>query len=211
VPQDLCPEEIRVLGALAEKDLATPEYYPLSLNALENACNQKSNREPVVAYDDDTVRTVLESLQRRGLAARVSEAGSRVEKFRHRLPEAFNFTRGETALLAVLMLRGPQTAAELRERTGRMYPFDSVEAVTHALDRLAAREPEPLTRLLPRQPGSREPRWAHLFSGEAAVPIEAPAAESAQARPDRLSRLEEEVAALRAELDDLRRRLEPLL
>ena len=106
--------EIRVLGALLEKDLATPEYYPLSLNALVNACNQKSNREPVVSYDDETVRAALESLRARGLAALVHEAGSRVEKYRHRLGEQYNFTRGELAISGVLMLRGPQTAAELR-------------------------------------------------------------------------------------------------
>jgi uncharacterized protein YceH (UPF0502 family) len=202
----MCAEELRVLGALVEKDLTTPEYYPLSLNALVNACNQKSNREPVVSYDDETVGSALESLRARGLAALVHEAGSRVEKYRHRLGEQYNFTRGELALSGVLMLRGPQTAAELRERTLRMYTFEDLEVTTHALEKLAARD---LARLLPRQPGQKEQRWAHLFGGE---PDLAPAAEephsTAPSLVQRIESLELQVAELREQLAAFRRQFE---
>ncbi|MGC4056118.1 MAG: YceH family protein [Paludibaculum sp.] len=167
---DLDLVEARVLGCLAEKDMATPEYYPLSLNALTNACNQKSNREPVVSYDEVTVREGLCSLRDRGLATFVSEAGSRVEKFRHRLNERFNFTRGELAVLTVLLLRGAQTPGELRQRTDRMHSFEDLDALNHTLEKLAARDPDPIVRQLDRVPGMKESRWAHLLSGEPALP-----------------------------------------
>ncbi|WP_394766598.1 YceH family protein [uncultured Paludibaculum sp.] len=201
---DLDLVEARVLGCLAEKDMATPEYYPLSLNALTNACNQKTNRDPVVSFDEVTVREALSSLRDRGLATFVSEAGSRVEKFRHRLNERFNFTRGEMSVLTVLLLRGPQTPGELRQRTDRMHAFDDLDALTHTLERLAARDPEPIVRQLERVPGMKEARWAHLLSGEPAMPA-APYAETAVVHgsplQERVERLEEELRNLREEFD----------
>jgi uncharacterized protein YceH (UPF0502 family) len=200
--------EIRVLGALIEKDMATPEYYPLSLNALVNACNQKSNRNPVVAYSEDDVRAGLEVLRDRGWVSYVSETGSRVEKYRHRLGEAFNLTRGELALLAALLLRGPQTLAELRERCARLHEFDSGDAAAHAMAKLAEREPEPLARLLARQPGTKEPRWMHLLGGEPAEDAAAAPAPAASSLADRVEALEAEVRELRAELAAFRRQFE---
>lgn len=210
----LSPVEARVLGALIEKDLATPEYYPLSLNALTNACNQKTNREPVTSYDDATVRDALTGLRELRLAVFVSEAGSRVEKYRHRLSETFNFTRGELALLAVMLLRGPQTLGELKDRTHRMYGgFQDLEAVENALRKLAAREPDPLVKQLPRAAGTKEPRWAHLLAGEPEMPAVVEAGGTGMLGPserERISQLEEEVAALRAEMNDLRGYVERL-
>jgi hypothetical protein len=204
--------EARVLGALIEKDLATPEYYPLSLNALTNACNQKTNREPVTDYDDAAVAAAIGRLRDKRLAAAVSSAGSRVEKYAQRLADNFNFSSRELALLSVLLLRGPQTPGELRERAGRMHAFDDLEAVESTLNRLMEREPAPLVKRLPRAPGTKEDRFAHLFSGDvvAARPQLAPAS------PDRFTRLEVEIADLRRELAQLqgeftafRRQFEP--
>ncbi len=144
--------EARVLGALVEKEITTPEYYPLSLNALMNACNQKSNREPVMTLDEDAVRSAIRSLNDLGLSRFASSADSRVGKYEHRLNETFNFHRHEIAILCVLMLRGPQTPGELRTRTERMYAFEDLESVHNALNLLAKREP-PLVQVLPRQPG----------------------------------------------------------
>ncbi|MGJ5815345.1 YceH family protein [Paludibaculum fermentans] len=203
---DLDLVEARVLGCLAEKDLATPEYYPLSLNALTNACNQKSNREPVVSYDEVTVREGLCSLRDRGLTTFVSEAGSRVEKFRHRLNERFNFTRGELSVLTVLLLRGPQTPGELRQRTDRMHAFEDLDALTHTLEKLAARNPEPVVRQLDRVPGMKESRWAHLLSGEPVLPA-MQAIEYVTAQPHG-SPLQERVDQLEAELKSLREEFE---
>lgn len=197
----LHPVETRVLGALIEKDLATPDYYPLSLNALTNACNQKTNREPVTAYEDADVRASLESLRELRLVAFVTEAGSRVEKYRHRMSELYNLSGGELAILAVLFLRGPQTMAELRERTGRLHAFTDNDAVQHALNKLAAREPDPFVRLLPKVPGTKEPRWAHLFSGEPQMPDTAVAPAAASPLAERVAALEEELRQLRAEFD----------
>jgi len=212
VPLDLDPIEARVLGCLAEKDMATPEYYPLSLNALTNACNQKSNREPVVSYDDATVREGLNSLRERGLSVFISEAGSRVEKYRHRLSERFNFTRGEMALMTVLLLRGPQTPGELRQRTERLYAFADLETLEHALAKLAAREADPLAVQLPRVPGMKESRWAHLLSGEPEFTnTEAPFVVHSSGLQDRVAQLESEVAGLREELRRLKETLGPLL
>lgn len=209
---DLDPIEARVLGCLAEKDMATPEYYPLSLNALTNACNQKSNRDPAVSYDDATVRQGLNLLRERGLSTFISEAGSRVEKYRHRLSERFNFTRGEMALMTVLLLRGPQTPGELRLRTERLYPFADLETLEHALAKLAARDPDPMVVQLPRVPGMKENRWAHLLSGEPQFSgTEGPAVVHAPGLQDRVTQLETEVADLREELRQLKDTLAPLL
>src|SRR5499425_2292741 len=146
--------EIRVLGSLVEKDITTPDYYPLSLNALVNACNQKNNRDPVMNLDDEAVRTALASLQEKRLAGPASGADSRVTKYEHRLQEVFNFDRKEIAIVCVLLLRGAQTPGELRGRTDRMYHFEALEDVVSTLDRLAHREP-PLSAVLPRQPGTK--------------------------------------------------------
>jgi len=194
--------EARVLGALIEKDLTTPEYYPLSLNALTNACNQKTNREPVTNHDDATVAAAIERLRSKRMAAAVTGAGSRVEKYAHRLADNFNFSARELALLSLLLLRGPQTPGELRQRSDRMHAFDDLEAVEATLNRLIERQPDPLVTRLPRAPGTKEVRYAHLFSGDVAAAESAPAP---AAPPDRVASLAAEVAALREELAQLRR------
>src|SRR5229473_3601262 len=158
--------ECRVLGSLIEKEITTPEYYPLSLNALVNACNQKSNRDPVMNLDEGAVRQALHSLDGQSLVRYVSAADSRVTKYEHRLQEAFNFYRHEIAILCVLLLRGPQTPGELRTRAERMHPFDDLNAVQSSLQHLMKREP-PLVKVLPRQPGTKESRYVHLLSGDA--------------------------------------------
>lgn len=200
----LPPVEARVLGALIEKDLATPDYYPLSLNALTNACNQKTNRDPVTAYEDADVRAALETLRELRFVAFVTEAGSRVEKYRHRMSELYNLSRGELAILAVLLLRGPQTVAELRDRTHRLHAFADHDAAQHALNKLAAREPDPFAVLMPRAPGAKEPRWAHLFSGEPVMPEPAQAAAAASPLQERITALEEELRRLREDFESFK-------
>ncbi len=206
--------EVRVLGSLIEKDITTPDYYPLSLNALVNACNQKNNRDPVMTLDEGQVRDALASLQEKRLAGPASGADSRVTKFEHRLQEVFNFDRREIAVLCVLLLRGPQTPGELRGRTERMYSFDALDDVVATLDRLAQREP-PLARVLPRQPGTKESRYMHLFAGEPAMEAATSSSFAASSSlssshspaTDRIARLEEEVARLRQEVADVRAQL----
>jgi uncharacterized protein YceH (UPF0502 family) len=196
--------EVRVLGAMMEKEATTPDYYPMSLNALINACNQKSNREPVMNLDESAVREALESLSGKGLAGAMSSAESRVTKYAHRLQETFNFDRRETALLCVLFLRGPQTPGELRGRTERIYRFDGLEAVESALHRLIDREP-PLVKKLPRVPGTKESRYAHLLAGEVEAGVElSPASAAAGCETERIARLESEVTALQNEIADLK-------
>lgn len=203
--------EVRVLGALLEKETTTPEYYPLSLNALVNACNQKSNREPVMALDEDTVRTALYNLKNKGLASTASGTDSRVAKYEHRMAEVFNVTRGENAVICVLLLRGPQTPGELRGRTERMFRFEELSDVQSVLQKLMQREP-PLVKVLPRQPGTKEARYAHLLAGDVESfesPIEgATASVSAGADDERISRLEREVEQLRGELRELAQQVE---
>ena len=203
--------EVRVLGALLEKEITTPDYYPLSLNALINACNQKSNREPVMTLDESAVRQALDSLDEKRLAGQTSTADSRVPKYAHRLQEAFNFDRRETAVLCVLLLRGPQTPGELRGRSERMYKFDDLGVVESALHRLMEREP-PLVKKLARQPGTKESRYAHLLAGELEewnTPEEThPVAMSGIQDEERTTRLEMEVQNLRKEIADLRQQLE---
>jgi uncharacterized protein YceH (UPF0502 family) len=205
----LHPVEVRVLGALLEKEITTPEYYPLTLNALVNACNQKSSREPVVNFDEATVQQALALLRNKGLAVKVSGAGHRVEKYGHLLGEKLNLGRRESAVLCVLMLRGPQTVGELRGRTERMYEFGEMEEVERCLEALATREPEPLVAPLPRG------RWGHVLGG----------APSSEAEPDapvpqgtrsglesvleaRVEALEREVAELKQTLESFRRQFE---
>ncbi len=208
--------ETRALGALIEKDITTPDYYPLSLNALVNACNQKNNRDPVMTLDESTVRDALASLQEKRLAGPASGADSRVTKFEHRLQEVFNFDRREIAIVCVLLLRGPQTPGELRSRTDRMYHFEALDDVISTLDRLAHRDP-PLSAILPRQPGTKESRYMHLFSGEpptsdagenvSVARAPSPAAAAANSTADRLAMLEEEVSRLRHELSEVQQQL----
>jgi uncharacterized protein YceH (UPF0502 family) len=204
--------ETRVLGSLIEKDITTPDYYPLSLNALINACNQKNNREPVMTLAEETVRAALATLQEKRLAGPASGADSRVTKYEHRLQEVFNFDRREIAVVCVLLLRGPQTPGELRGRTERMYHFEALDDVVSTLDRLAQREP-PLARVLPRQPGTKESRYTHLFAGEPSIadlPVSTVSdfsTPSASSAIDRLAHLEEEVADLRRELSDVQQQL----
>jgi len=201
----LHPVEVRVLGALLEKDIATPEYYPLTLNALQNACNQKSSREPVVNYDEDTVAQALELLQNKGLVMRISGSGHRVEKFAHRLGEKLNLGRRELALLCVLMLRGPQTVGELRGRTERMHDFADMDEVERVLESLAAQEPDPLVARAARG------RWMHLFSGAqeiAAEPEPAAATAPRSHLEDRIAALEHEVAMLKEQFEKFRHQFE---
>jgi uncharacterized protein YceH (UPF0502 family) len=200
--------EVRVLGALIEKDITTPDYYPLSLNALVNACNQKNNRDPVMALDEDAVRAALESLQRQRLAGPASGADGRVTKYEHRLQEVFNFDRRETAILCVLLLRGAQTPGELRGRAERMYRFEELEDVLATIEKLSQREP-PLVAVLPRQPGTKESRYMHLFSGGAppAEIADVRASTRSSAGDDRVGLLENEVAELRKEVAEMREQL----
>jgi uncharacterized protein YceH (UPF0502 family) len=209
--------ETRVLGSLIEKDITTPDYYPLSLNALVNACNQKNNRDPVMTLEEETVRHALNTLQEKRLAGPASGADSRVTKFEHRLQEVFNFDRREIAVVCVLLLRGPQTPGELRSRTERMYHFEALDDIISTLDRLAQREPS-LARVLPRQPGMKESRYTHLFSGEPTVSdvtgtesvasrASSPANAGTTSVIDRLASLEEEVAHLRQQLAEVQQQL----
>ncbi len=203
--------EARVLGALMEKEIATPEYYPLSLNALVNACNQKSNRDPVVDYDDATVEQALESLRTKGLSTRISGRDVRVPKYAHRLAEVLNLGRREAAVLCVLLLRGPQTVGELRGRTERLYTFDDLEGVEAALTRLAELQPEALVKKLPRQTGYKEGRYAHLLCGEVETAEGAAATEPAERGPslaDRVAALETGLAELKRQFEELRRQFD---
>lgn len=219
----LTAAQARVLGALVEKEVTTPDYYPLSLNALMNACNQRSNREPVTDLDEETVRQALHALQDLRLAGPAHGADSRVTKYEHWLGEKFNFSRAETALLCVLLLRGPQTPGELRGRTERMHGFTEISDVLGGLQKLMERD---LVAVLARQPGSREARYAHLLSGPVANQAEAGSAASADRfqnretwgtqqplsvdQEDRVGRLEATVAELRNEVAELRKKIEDL-
>jgi uncharacterized protein YceH (UPF0502 family) len=198
--------ELRVLGALMEKEATTPDYYPMSLNALVNACNQKSNREPVVSYDDDAVEVALQGLRAKGLSSRIS-GESRVPKHEQRFVEKFNLGRREAAVICVLMLRGPQTVGELRGRTERMFTFDDLEGVESTLQRLAEMG---FVKKLPRQTGFKEQRWAHLLAGDVEVVEEAaPApAERGPSDRERIAALEHEVDALRRAFEEFRRNFE---
>ncbi len=191
-----------------EKEITTPDYYPLSLNALMTACNQKSNRDPVMELNEDAVRDALDGLESQGLAGRARGADSRVTKYEHRLAEVFNFDRRESAILCVLLLRGAQTPGELRGRTERMYRFEELAAVESAVNRLIERGP-PLVKKLSRQPGTKESRYMQLLCGEVEA-AEAAAPQPAAASTgddDRLARLESEVANLQTEVAELKRQL----
>jgi uncharacterized protein YceH (UPF0502 family) len=215
-PIVLSAAQARVLGALVEKEVTTPDYYPLSMNALVNACIQRSNREPVMDLDEEAVRQALHGLEDLRLAGRARGADGRVTKYEHWLGEAFNFNRAETALLCVLLLRGPQTPGELRGRTERLHRFDEVGEVLAGLQKLMEREPA-LAAVLPRQPGTKESRYAHLLSG--AVEAVVAAEETPFARRDagqgagddeRIARLETAVAELKREMAALRQKIDDL-
>ena len=224
MPYSLTEIEARILGALIEKEITTPEYYPLSLNALVNACNQKSNRAPEMHLDDDAVLQALRTLEQKGLAGKGDNMDGRVKKYEHRLADAFNFTRPETAVLCELLLRGPQTPGELRSRAERMHHFDDLDAVNSTLRHLIERDP-PLAKLLPRQPGTKEARYTHLLSGDVtaaaesesaptpsiksviAFPSEVASPAPASVAVDRIAGLEQKVSALEQEISDLKQQL----
>jgi uncharacterized protein len=219
---NLTPTEARVLGSLIEKELTTPEYYPLSLNALVNACNQKSNRDPHLTLDESAVEQALRSLEKQGFAGRADSDG-RVTKYEHRLQEAFNFDRRDIAILCELLLRGPQTPGELRGRASRMHAFEDIAQVQSALQRLAQRDPS-LVAQLSREPGTKESRYAQLMTGPVAHSAAAspashshagPAASSAAPPPapretesstlrDEIAALKSEIVSLKSDLADLR-------
>ena len=207
MPQQITPIEARILGSLVEKQLTTPEYYPLTLNALVNACNQKNNREPVMSLDETTVSNALEHLRDRNLVYVYYGSTSRVPKYKHMLPTYYELEPAEVAVMAVLLLRGPQTLGELRERTARMHEFSGLDEVQQTLNALTTRE-DPLITRLERLPGQKDARFAHLLSGDidiealaAAHPTRAASAESAS---DRITNLESEVAALRTDVESLK-------
>ena len=219
----LTPIEARVLGALIEKEITTPEYYPLSLNALTNACNQKSNRDPVMQLEEHEIRKALNHLESQSLVRSIAE--SRATKFEHRLQDAFNFYRPEVAIVCELLLRGPQTPGELRTRASRMHPFEDLESVHSALQRLSKREP-PLLMVLPRQSGMKEARYAHLMGDRTLASGALPEVRQEPSHPtgakgesekqhdiaslaDELEQLRAEVADLRAELTTFRKQFEP--
>lgn len=203
--------EVRVLGSLVEKELTTPEYYPLSLNSLTNACNQKSNRDPAMALTEEDVVRALDSLRFKQLAV-LSAEGGRVPKYRHLLAEKLGLMPAEQAILCELLVRGPQTGGELRTRCERMHPFGDLAAIEEVLRELMVRE-TPLITLLPRQPGRKEGRYAQLFSGvpecgeESSEARPEPARQRVAAENERIAILEEEVAALRSEVADLQQQM----
>jgi uncharacterized protein YceH (UPF0502 family) len=209
-PITLTSAQARVLGALVEKEVTTPDYYPLSLNALINACNQRSNREPVMNLDEDDVRQALHGLEDKRLAGRARSADGRVAKYEHWLGEAFNFSRAETALLCVLLLRGPQTPGELRGRTERLHSFEEIADVLAGLQKLMDREPA-LAAVLPRQAGMKEARFAHLLSG----PVESLQIASAETASGQASRaddgsVQQRFESLEASVDELRQQMAAL-
>ena len=208
LPQDLGIAEVRVLGALIEKELTTPDHYPLSMNALVNACNQTSNRDPVTTFDEPTVSGAVTVLRRLGLVRSFQGSGERVPKYQHLLEETEELSRAERAVLAVLLLRGPQTSAEIRTRSARMVGDDDAHAVDAALESLMGRAPAPAVARLPRRPGQKEARYAHLLAGEVAYEKEEAPADVQPAAGDRVTALEQEVRELRNEVTDLRAQLE---
>ena len=204
----LTPEEVRVIGSLIEKELTTPEYYPLTLNSLVNACNQKSNREPVVNYSDTTVDETLDSLREKALVRRVTGSDMRVPKYKQNFTEEFSFSPEQTAVMCVLMLRGAQTPGEIKNRTGRLFNFENLSRVEDVLKNLMQRE-KPLVVKLPKQPGTKESRYTHLLSGEPAIDSAAAFEEETSAiDKERIDKLEEEVGNLKTEIAALKDKFE---
>lgn len=200
--------EIRVLGALIEKELTIPEYYPLTLNSLTTACNQKSNRDPVMTLSDRDVESAIENLRSNQLMWRRSIAGSRVPKYEHNVYALWHLDQQQTAVLCVLMLRGPQTVGEIRGRTGRMYEFSDLEEVDATVENLMNHEKGPFVVELPRQPGRKENRFMHLLAGEPSIETVSddrePAPIVVNTGNDRIAVLEEQVAQIRSEFDELK-------
>jgi uncharacterized protein YceH (UPF0502 family) len=192
--------ETRVLGALVEKQISTPEYYPLTINSLTLACNQKNNRHPVTAYSENEVGQAVETLREKNLVYVFYGSTSRVPKYKHVMPEVLHTNAAETALMCVLMLRGPQTPGELRGNAARLYEFTGLDEVEQTLSGLISHEPDQLVARLPRQTGQKEVRFGHLLSGE--IPVEVPAE---PARPSARQTLEQKVDALASEVETLRR------
>lgn len=214
MPMILNETEARVLAALAEKQMTTPEYYPLTLNALVQACNQKTNREPVVSYTEEIVSRAIDSLREKNLVYIFHGSSSRVLKYKHMLPEVFELNFAETAIACVLMLRGAQTLGELRERASRMYEFSGLSEVEEVLHNLTVKEPQNLVVKLPRQPGQKEVRFAHLFAGEPDLatfevsPSKAPSSERIAQLEEKIETLVSEVAELRQMFEDFRKQFE---
>ena len=207
LPNNLEPVEVRVIGSLIEKELSTPDNYPLSLNALTSACNQSSNRDPVMALEEGTVMQAIDTLRRQGLVRSIQAIGSRVPKYQHLLAEAAEFTRAELAVLCVLALRGPQTQAEVRTRAARLMPGDDSSGIDAALEALISREPQPVVARLPRRPGQKEPRYAHLLAGDVAEASDDTPVAQPVTSTDRLAALEDLANELRDEVADLRAQL----
>ncbi len=212
----LNPTEERILGCLIEKEMATPEYYPLTLNALVNACNQKSNRCPAMALDADTVENALLELRMtHQLAIEVTSTGSRAPKYKHNFSHHWQFSPAKMAIVCELLVRGPQTPGDLRAHASRLHPLADAREVEEILQGLASREDGPFVVHLPREPGKRERRWAHLFGGEIQLeekqPELIPTAENQTPSTDRLQELENEIAELRQELIDLKAQFDALM
>lgn len=207
LPHDLEPVAIRVLGSLIEKELSTPDHYPLSLNALTSACNQSSNRDPVMSLDESTVSQSIDGLRRQGLVRSIQAIGSRVPKYQHLLAEAGELTQTELAVVCVLALRGPQTLAEVRSRAARLVLGEDPGGIDVALEALIAREPEPVVTRLPRRPGQKEVRYAHRLAGEVAYTGDDIPPVTTGGSMDRIAALEELTQELRNEVADLRAQL----
>lgn len=208
--EGLSDVDVRVLGSLIEKAMTTPEYYPLSLNALVSACNQQSNRDPVVRYDEETVNRSIDTLRRQALVRGIKRADSRVTKYSHLADEALSLDPAEAAVMCVLLLRGPQTLAEVKTRSARMVPSSDAETLERALEGLAARQPTALVTRLTRQPGQKEARYAHTLSGDVIVEtVDAPVVRG-PSDGERIAALEEATLELRQALADLRAELESL-
>jgi hypothetical protein len=207
LPHDLDAVAVRVLGSLIEKELSTPDHYPLSLNALTSACNQVSNRDPVMSLDEATVSQAIDGLRRQGLVRSIQPVGSRVPKYQHLMEEQAELTRAEVAVLGVLALRGPQTLAEVRTRAARLVPGDDPGSINAALEALMAREPEPVVTQLPRRAGQKELRYAHRLAGEAQYTVEDSPGLVPAGNTDRITVLEELTRELRNEVADLRAQL----
>jgi uncharacterized protein YceH (UPF0502 family) len=208
---ELNETEVRVLGSLVEKQVTTPEYYPLTLNALMLACNQKNNRSPITSYDETTVAQALETLREKNFAYVFYGSTSRVPKYKHVLPEVLHLTQPELALMCVLLLRGPQTTGELATRAFRLHEFAGLEEVESTLNSLISREPDPLVTRLPRQQGQKEARFAHLLAGAVIVDPEHEAVAPARGRGrdnDRVAALEADVETLKAEVGMLKTQFE---
>lgn len=211
MPTLLNDVEARVLGSLVEKQVTTPEYYPLTLNSLTLACNQKNNRNPISSYDESTVMQALESLREKNLAYVFYGSNSRVPKYKHVMPEVMHLNPQELALMCVLLLRGAQTLGELKDRSARLYEFSNLEEVDQTLNGLSAKEPDPLVTRLPRQAGQKEARFAHLLCGEVKIETletEAPRRTSRVSESERVSRLEQQVESLLTDVNQLQQQFE---